>query len=204
MKKASFLSEYFNTFASVVKKTNVETLEKIIEELVILKKQHGRLFVLGIGGSASNSSHAVNDFRKIARIESYAATDNTAEITARTNDEGWPTTFVNYLSLNNLSKKDIVMIFSVSGGNFDANKSINIILAANYAQKRKSKIISILGGDGGEVAKMSDLAIFIRSENYKNLTAYTESMQAVIWHAIVNHPKLNTLYRLSEYPNKQL
>jgi len=169
-----------------------KNIEKIIDQLVLLKKRKGRLFLIGIGGSAANCSHAVNDFRKIAKIETYAASDNIAELTARINDEGWDGIFSSYLEGSHLSKNDMVFILSVSGGDLIKNKSINIVHAILYAKKIGSTILAIVGAGGGFTKESADYVIEIKTERNELIIPFAESMQSVIWHAIVNHPKLTS------------
>ena len=155
-----------------------------------VRKTKGRIFFLGVGGSAANASHAVNDFRKLACIESYAPTDNVSEITARTNDEGWKTVFKEWLKISKLSKKDLVFIFSVGGGNKEKKVSENLVEAINYAKKIGSKICGVVGKNGGYTSKVTNFCLRIPSKNPKLITPHTEGFQAVIWHLIVSHPKI--------------
>jgi len=155
-----------------------------------VKKQDGRLFLLGVGGSAANCSHAVNDFRKIAHIETYTPVDNVSELTARANDEGWDTIFVEWLKGSHLSKKDVVMVFSVGGGNLEKNISTNIVSALKYAKKIGAKILGIVSRDGGYTKKVADVCILVPVSRDEMITPLAEAFQAVIWHAMVNHPLL--------------
>tara|TARA_Y100000996_G_scaffold404798_1_gene379273 strand:+ start:501 stop:1091 length:591 start_codon:yes stop_codon:yes gene_type:complete len=183
---------YKKNLFSVMNGVNNRDINFIVEELSKLKKRKGRLIILGVGGSAGNSSHAVNDFRKLCGIDTYAPTDNISEITARTNDEGWDTIFEEWLKISNIKKKDLILIFSVGGGNKSKKISVNLIKAINYAKKNSIKIISILGKKDGYAAKHSKVRIAIENDlNDKNLlTPISESIQTVLWHFLVSHPKL--------------
>jgi D-sedoheptulose 7-phosphate isomerase len=167
-----------------------EVCEKAARLLAEVRNRGGRLFILGVGGSASNASHAVNDFRKIAGIESYAPTDNVSELTARTNDEGWASVFSEWLKGSRLCDKDALLVFSVGGGDLEKNVSPNLVSALQLAKERKSTIVGILGRDGGYTARVADAAIIIPSVNPANITPHTEAFQAVIWHLLVSHPDL--------------
>jgi len=164
----------------------------MIIELEKLKISHGRLFILGVGGSAANASHAVNDFRKICNIESYSPTDNVSELTARINDDGWETSYVNWLKGCRLSSSDALMIFSVGGGNEEKKISQVIIKAIEYAKSLSMKVFGIVGRDGGYTAKNSDVCIIIPTVNSEHVTPHTESLQAVIWHLLVSYPSLKS------------
>jgi D-sedoheptulose 7-phosphate isomerase len=176
----------------ITRQISAEKIEEIVEHLSIIKKAGGRLFIIGVGGSAANASHAVNDFRKLAGIETYAPTDNVAEITARTNDEGWPTVFSEWLKISKLSPKDCIFILSVGGGDKEKNVSPNIVEAIDYAKEIGSKIIGIVGRDGGYTAQHSDCCIIIPTINPNSVTPHSESFQSVIWHLMVSHPKLKS------------
>lgn len=183
---------YFNLIPELIKKINKTEIIKAIEHLITVKKRKGRIFFLGVGGSAGNCSHAVNDFRKICEIESYTPTDNVSELTARINDDGWDSSFRNWLEVSQLNSKDVVFIFSVGGGNLKKKVSVNLIKAIDYAKTKKSKILGIIGKDGGYTAKKGDVVIIIPTLEKKLITPYAESFQAVIWHCIVTHPKLQS------------
>jgi D-sedoheptulose 7-phosphate isomerase len=158
--------------------------------LVNVKSEGGRIFFLGVGGSAGNCSHAVNDFRKIVGIESYAPTDNVSELTARTNDEGWSTIFVEWLKISKLQPKDILFILSVGGGNLEKNISPNLVEAIMFAKSIGAKVTGIVGRDGGYTAQVSDACVIVPTVNPDNVTPHSEAFQAVIWHLLVSHPKL--------------
>ena len=186
----TYALKHLNETLEIIKKINIGIVEKIVNLIYEIKKNQGRIFFLGVGGSAANCSHAVNDFRKIVEIESYTPTDNISELTARTNDEGWESVFEPWLKLNKLNSKDAVFVFSVGGGNFKKNISTNIINALKYAKTTNSKILGIVGRDGGYTAKISDACLIVPTVNSENITPHTESFQAIIWHLLVSHPKL--------------
>jgi D-sedoheptulose 7-phosphate isomerase len=165
-------------------------IEKLVELLADLKKQAGRLFFLGVGGSAANCSHAVNDFRKIVGIESYAPTDNVSELTARTNDEGWATVFVEWLKVSQLTSRDMIFVLSVGGGSLEKNISPNLVSALEFAKKVGAKVVGVVGRDGGYTAKVADACLIVPTVNPENITPHSEAFQAVIWHLLVSHPKL--------------
>jgi len=175
----------------IIKKLNIKKIEQIIKIIKLIKKRKGRIFFLGVGGSAANCSHAVNDFRKILNIEAYSASENVAELTARINDEGWNTSYKNWLKVSNLSKKDCIFIFSVGGGNLKKKVSTNLIESIKYAKSKKSKILSIVSRDGGYAYKNSSASVLIPVVNKNAITPHAEAFQAVIWHLIVTHPTLN-------------
>ena len=174
----------------IASKLNTEVLEEIVNTLVELRNNKGRLFFLGVGGSAANASHAVNDFRKICNIESYSPSDNVSELTARTNDEGWDTVFSEWLKTSSLCEKDALFVFSVGGGDKERNVSTNLISALNLGKEKNSKIIGIIGRDGGYVKQVSDHILIIPTINSQHITPHAESFQAVCWHCLVCHPKL--------------
>jgi D-sedoheptulose 7-phosphate isomerase len=188
----SFSKNHLEESIEITKQISSEKVEEIVQYLSILKNNGGRLFILGVGGSAANASHAVNDFRKLAGIETYAPTDNIAEITARTNDEGWSTVFSEWLKISKLSSKDCIFILSVGGGDKGKNVSPNIVEAIDYAKVVGSKIIGIVGRDGGYTAKHSDCCLIIPTVNPNSVTPHSESFQSVIWHLMVSHPKLKS------------
>ena len=185
-----FAQSYLENFSQVMTLLDKEEISKTIELIHKIKVSKGRIFFLGVGGSAGNASHAVNDFRKITEIECYAPTDNVSELTARINDEGWDTSITEWLKISNLNKKDLLFIFSVGGGNLKKNVSINLVNAIKYGKKVKSKITGIIGRDGGFTKKNANTCILVPTVDKKLITPSAESMQAVIWHLIVSHPKL--------------
>ena len=167
-----------------------EAIEEIVSIIVGIRKKEGRLFFLGVGGGAGHASHAVNDFRKICGIEAYAPTDNVSELTARTNDEGWETVFVEWLRGSRLSEKDGIFVFSVGGGNKEKNVSTNLVYALKYAKEKGAQVIGIVGRDGGYTARVADACCIIPVVNPANTTPHTEGFQAVIWHTLVSHSAL--------------
>ena len=164
--------------------------EKAVDLLVDVRVRGGRVFILGVGGSAANASHAVNDFRKIAGLECYAPTDNVSELTARTNDEGWNTIFAEWLKGSRLNEKDALLIFSVGGGDLAKNISANLVAALELAKERGASVLGIVGRDGGYTAQVADVTILIPTVNPDNTTPHTEAFQAIVWHLLVSHPKL--------------
>ena len=174
----------------IAKKINTKEIEKMVDLILKVRNEKGRIFFLGVGGSASNCSHAVNDFRKIIGVESYAPTDNVSELTARTNDEGWNTIFSEWLKVSNLNTKDLIFVFSVGGGNIEKNISPNLVEALKYGQSIGCKLIGVVGRDGGYTSKVADSCVIIATVNESTITPHTEAFQAVVWHLIVSHPKL--------------
>jgi D-sedoheptulose 7-phosphate isomerase len=174
----------------IIKKIETKQIEKMVELILNVRNEKGRIFFLGVGGSAGNCSHAVNDFRKIIEIESYAPTDNVSELTARTNDEGWSTIFSEWLKISNLNSKDLIFVFSVGGGNIEKNISPNLVEALKYGKSIGCKLVGVVGRDGGYTTKVADACVIIPTVNEKTITPHTEAFQAVIWHLIVSHPKL--------------
>ena len=174
----------------ITKKIDTKKIENMVDLILNVRKEKGRIFFLGVGGSASNCSHAVNDFRKIIGIESYAPTDNVSELTARTNDEGWITIFSEWLKISNLSSKDLIFVFSVGGGSLEKNISPNLVEALKYGKSIGCKLVGVVGRDGGYTAMVADACVIIPTVNEKTITPHTEAFQAVIWHLIVSHPKL--------------
>lgn len=186
----SYSEQHLQETAQIVSKLDTAMCEKAVELLGNVRSRGGRLFILGVGGSAANASHAVNDFRKIAGMECYAPTDNVSELTARTNDEGWATVFVEWLKGSRLNDKDALLILSVGGGDVEKNVSPNLVAALQLAKERGASIIGIVGRDGGYTAKVADAAIIIPTVNPNNVTPHSEAFQAVVWHLFVSHPKL--------------
>jgi len=188
-----YFQGYFEGATEIINRLDKKEIKKTLDELIKLKKRKGRLFLLGVGGSAANCSHAVNDFRKICGIESYAPTDNVGELTARTNDDGWETVFVNWLKGSQLTKKDAVIVFSVGGGNLEKNISANIVSALVFAKKVRATILGIVSRDGGYTKKVATSCILIPVIDKDSITPYAEAFQAVVWHALVFHPKLRSI-----------
>ena len=186
----SYAEEHLEEAIQIIKKIDVSAVEKMADLLVTVKANEGRIFFLGVGGSAGNCSHAVNDFRKIVGIESYAPTDNVSELTARTNDEGWQTIFVEWLKISKLKPKDVLFIFSVGGGSIEKNISPNLVEAIKLAKSVGAKVTGILGRDGGYTAQAADACVIVPTVNPETITPHSEAFQAVIWHLLVSHPKL--------------
>jgi D-sedoheptulose 7-phosphate isomerase len=186
----SYTKQHLAEASEVIARLDADAIERMAFMLADLRERAGRLFFLGVGGSAGNCSHAVNDFRKIVGIESYAPTDNVSELTARTNDEGWETVFVEWLKTSRLSVNDMLFIFSVGGGNLEKNISPNLVRALQYAQTIGAKVTGVVGRDGGYTAKVADVCVIVPTVNSENVTPHSEAFQAVIWHLLVSHPAL--------------
>ena len=189
---SSYSAQHLKETAEIVAQLSADDCEKCVATLAAVKSQGGRLFILGVGGSAANASHAVNDFRKIAAIEAYAPTDNVSELTARTNDEGWPTVFVEWLKVSRLSERDAVLVYSVGGGNLEKNVSPNLVFALQHAKQVGARIVGVVGKDGGYTAKVADACVIVPVVNPGNITPHSEAFQAVIWHLFVSHPSLKS------------
>src|SRR5258708_538443 len=185
-----FAEKFLAEAAEIVARLDRASLERAARMIGDLRATGGRLFILGVGGSAANASHAVNDFRKIAGIEAYAPTDNVSELTARTNDEGWGTVFRSWLIVSRLGPADTLLILSVGGGNIERNVSPNLVAALEYARERSATVIGIVGRDGGYTASAGDACVLIPPVNLDTVTPHTEAFQAIIWHLMVSHPKL--------------
>lgn len=186
----SYVDDYCNEAISILKQIDLPTVEKMIQIMLTIRESKGRLFFLGVGGSAGNCSHAVNDFRKIAGIEAYAPVDNVSELTARTNDEGWHTIFSEWLKTSHLNETDGVFVFSVGGGDKEKNISSNLVYALEYAKSKQSKILGIVGRNGGFTATVADACLIIPTVNPNTVTPHAESFQGVIWHLIVSDPRI--------------
>jgi len=185
-----FLNIFFENIKKSLNNIDKDKIIKTVELLRNLRSRKGRLFIIGVGGSAGNASHAVNDFRKLCDIDAYTPVDNISEITAKTNDEGFDTIFDTYLKLCKFSKKDMLMVFSVGGGNLKKNVSVNIIKAIKYAKQKKSKTVCVVGRSDGFAFKNSDVNIQINVENKKLVTPVSETFQVLLWHLFVSHPRL--------------
>jgi D-sedoheptulose 7-phosphate isomerase len=186
----TYSKQHLNDAISIINKIDDGVIEKMAQIIAEVRENNGRLFFLGVGGSAGNASHAVNDFRKIVGIESYAPTDNVSELTARTNDEGWDTVFSEWLKISKINKNDAIFILSVGGGNIEKNISPNLVKALQLAKEVDAKIVGIVGRDGGYTAKVADAAVIIPTVNTETITPHTEAFQALVWHLLVSHPKL--------------
>ena len=189
----TYSQQHLEETAQIVECIDASAIESMVELLARIKSQDGRLFFLGVGGSAGNCSHAVNDFRKIVGLESYAPTDNVSELTARTNDEGWETIFVEWLKISRLNGNDGVFVFSVGGGNLEKNVSPNLVKALEYAQEVGASIMGVVGRDGGFTAKVADACVIVPTVNAETVTPHSEAFQAVVWHLLVSHPALKAV-----------
>lgn len=186
----SYAAQHLRETAEIVSKLNPDDCEKCVRELRATRDRGGRLFILGVGGSAANASHAVNDFRKIGGLEAYAPTDNVSELTARTNDEGWTSVFVEWLRGSRLKKEDTLLVFSVGGGSLEKNVSPNLVTALQFAKQVGARVVGIVGKDGGYTAQVADARVIVPVVNPNNITPHSEAFQAVIWHLFVSHPDL--------------
>jgi D-sedoheptulose 7-phosphate isomerase len=192
MNSLEYVDKYLSEVTAITELIDRTAVKNMIDIILEVRKNTGRLFMLGVGGGAGNASHAVNDFRKIAGIESYTPTDNVSELTARVNDDGWDSAFVNWLRGSRLNSNDCVFVFSVGGGNAEKNISNNLVMALKYAKEIGSKIIGIVGRNGGYTAQVADAVVIIPVVNSESVTPHTEAFQAVVWHMIVSHPLLKT------------
>lgn len=186
----SYAQQHLNEAMEIIKKIDAASIEKMAGLLATVKAEDGRIFFLGVGGSAGNCSHAVNDFRKIVGIECYAPTDNVSELTARTNDDGWASVFVEWLKISKLRANDALFIFSVGGGNLEKNISPNLVEAIKLAKTVGAKITGVVGRDGGYTAQAADACVIVPTVNPETITPHSEAFQAVVWHLLVSHPKL--------------
>jgi D-sedoheptulose 7-phosphate isomerase len=202
----SYTAQHLEEAARVLAALNVAEIEKIAARLADLRCRGGRLFFLGVGGSAANCSHAVNDFRKIAGIEAYTPVDNVSELTARTNDEGWEHTFAAWLEGSRLQAKDMLFVFSVGGGSLERNISPNLVRALQYAKQVGAQVVGVVGRDGGYTAQVADACVIVPTVNPDNVTPHAEAFQAVVWHLLVSHPALKaaqTKWESTEIPAAQ-
>lgn len=186
----SYTAQHLNETVEIVRQLDQAVIEKMVGLIADVRSRGGRLFFLGVGGSAANCSHAVNDFRKIAGIEAYAPTDNVSELTARANDEGWATIFVGWLKVSRLRPDDMVFVLSVGGGNVEKNVSPNLVSGVQYAKEVGATIVGIVGRDGGYTATVADACVIIPTVNSDNVTPHSEAFQGVVWHLLVSHPSL--------------
>src|SRR3954466_7307067 len=186
----SFASNFLAEVGEIAKRLDTEAIERVAAILEDIKQSKGRLFILGVGGSAANASHAVNDFRKIVGIEAYAPTDNVSELTARTNDEGWASVFVGWLRVSRLRPEDLILVLSVGGGSVARNVSPNLVAALDYAREVGASVIGIAGRDGGWPAEVRDACVVVPTVNPDHVTPHSEAFQAVVWHLLVSHPDL--------------
>jgi len=186
----NFTEKYIAEAIDILQKLDPKAIENMVDVLAQTRLQGGRLFILGVGGSAANASHAVNDFRKIVGIEAYAPTDNVSELTARTNDEGWASVFKAWLEVSHLTERDAILVFSVGGGNREKNVSPNLVEALQWAKQVGAKILGVVGRDGGYTAKLADACVVVPTVDPEHVTPHTEAIQMVIEHLLVSHPRL--------------
>jgi D-sedoheptulose 7-phosphate isomerase len=186
----NYTQKHLQETSAIAQMLDVDAIERIVHVVAQIKASAGRMFFLGVGGSAGNCSHAVNDFRKLVGIECYAPTDNVSELTARINDEGWESSFVEWLKISRLSQSDAVFILSVGGGSAEKQISLNLVAAANHAKAVGAKVIGILGRDGGHTARLADASVIVPTVNPHTVTPHSEAFQSVIWHLLVSHPLL--------------
>lgn len=189
----TFAAQYLREASDVIAQLDQAVIERMAAQLVAVRDRGGRLFILGVGGGAGHASHAVNDFRKIARIESYSPSDNVSELTARTNDEGWDTVYAAWLEGSHLSARDLILVFSVGGGDAGRNISVNLVRALDYAVSLGTPIIGVVGRDGGHAARVGTDVLIVPTVNQANITPHTEAFQAVIWHLLVVHPDVQQM-----------
>ena len=185
-----FIDKYLHESKEIIDSLNRSQIRKMVDCLVDIRARNGRLFILGVGGGAGHASHAVNDFRKICGIESYAPTDNVSELTARINDDGWDTAYVNWLRGSKLNKDDMIFVFSVGGGNLEKGISVNIVNSLKFGKEVGAKICGVVGRDGGYTASVADACVVIPPVNSETITPHTEGFQAIVWHLLVSHPEL--------------
>lgn len=186
----NFTQQYLSEASQVIRQLDTNAIDRMVALLVETRNRGGRLFILGVGGSAANASHAVNDFRKLVQLEAYTPTDNVSELTARTNDEGWASVFEGWLRVSRLRADDLVLVFSVGGGDPENNISPNLVAALQYAKRVGARVIGVVGRDGGYTAQVADACLIVPSVNPAHVTPHTEAFQAVIWHLLVSHPQL--------------
>jgi D-sedoheptulose 7-phosphate isomerase len=189
----SHTTDYIHDATQILAQLDPQAIDRLVGMLVRLRERGGRLFFLGVGGSAANAAHAVNDFRKIAQIEAYAPTDNVPELTARTNDDGWDTVFVQWLYVSRLCDRDMVFVLSVGGGDLERNISPNLVRALEYAQEVGATICGVVGRNGGYTARVADACVIVPTVNTTTVTPHAEAFQAVIWHLMVSHPALRAV-----------
>ena len=186
----SYAREYLKEAERVLAQLDADAIERIADSLVALRERQGRLFIVGTGGGAGHASHAVNDFRKIAGIEAYTPTDNVSELTARINDDGWDTSYVNWLKVSKMAARDMLLVFSVGGGDLERNVSSNLVRCIQHARELGATVCGVVGRDGGYTAKEADVVVIVPTVNPANVTPHTESFQALVWHLLVSHPRV--------------
>ena len=202
-KHTIFADQYLQESKSIIEKLDLTAIERMTTLLVDLRKRKGRLFLIGVGGGAGHAGHAVNDFRKLAGIEAYSPSDNVSELTARTNDEGWDTTYAAWLEGSHLTKNDMLFVFSVGGGDLDKNISPNIVRAVQLAKKVGADVIGVLGRNGGNTAIMATACVIVPTVNPAMITPHTESFQALVWHLLVSDPRLQMISNKWESSDKK-
>jgi D-sedoheptulose 7-phosphate isomerase len=188
--RMSFSQQYIDETIDIVRRIDADAIDRLAEGLAAARNRGGRLFILGVGGSAAHASHAVNDFRKICAFEAYTPTDNVSELTARVNDEGWDTSFAEWLKVSRVSERDAVLVFSVGGGNVEKNVSVNLVRAIDEARKQGAKVFGVVGKDGGYTKRVADECVVIPTASADRITPHTEGLCAVVWHMVVSHPSL--------------
>lgn len=186
----SFAQQYLSEASQILLQLDTDAIDRVVALLAETRARGGRLFILGVGGSAANASHAVNDFRKLVGLEAYTPTDNVSELTARTNDEGWASVFEEWLRVSRVGANDLVLVLSVGGGNVEKNISPNLVAALQHAKGAGARIIGVVGRDGGYTAQVADACVIVPTVNSAHVTPHTEAFQAVIWHLLVSHPRL--------------
>jgi D-sedoheptulose 7-phosphate isomerase len=187
---STFTTQYLDEAVQIIQQLDRAAIERLVDMVVAVRERGGRLFILGVGGGAGHASHAVNDFRKLARIEAYSPADNVSELTARTNDEGWETVYSAWLEGSRLRASDMVLVFSVGGGDLERNISANLVRALDYAKSVGVNIAGVVGRDGGHTARLADVCVLVPVVNPANITPHTESFQALVWHLVVAHPRV--------------
>jgi D-sedoheptulose 7-phosphate isomerase len=192
MSAGGFTNKYLADVAEIARSLDAAAIDRMVDGLAALRDRNGRLFLLGVGGSAANASHAAGDFRKLASIEAYAATDNATEVTARTNDQGWEQVFVEYLKASRLTPRDAILVFSVGGGSVQPSVSANLVHAIEHARGLGATVFAIVGRTGGHAAEFADHVVLVPTVNVDTITPHTEAFQAVVWHLLVSHPALAT------------
>jgi len=193
-----FAEQFLSEATQIIQQLDLSQINRMVQLIAETRTNSGRLFILGVGGSAANASHAVNDFRKIVGIECYAPTDNVSELTARTNDEGWSSVFKEWLRTSRLRAGDMLLVFSVGGGNLEKNVSPNLVLALQFAKEVGAKVIGVVGRDGGYTAQIADACVIIPTVNPEHVTPHTEAFHAVVWHLLVSHPDLKAAQTMWE------
>lgn len=188
----TFTEDFLAETRLIVDALDAADIERVVEQLAAVRERGGRLFILGVGGSAAHAGHAVNDFRKICGIEAYAPTDNVSELTARINDDGWDTSYVNWLKVSKMAARDMLLVFSVGGGDLERNVSANLVRCVQHAREVGTTVCGVVGRDGGYTAKAADVVVIVPTVNPANVTPHTESFQALIWHLLVSHPRLQS------------